>query len=194
MMPWSKLDPSWLPPGTRVGPWKVKAFHGGGTFGAVFRAVLAGREHGGPVALKVAYHPWDPRFQREAELLARIQHPSVPRLLGRGEWRHPEGAVYPYLAMEWVEGVPLYEWAVRVRPSSQEMLWVLARVARALEATHAVGGVHRDVKGDHIQARRITAAPRPGSSSSTSPGIRPRPTRLSRRMTCLRWESAHTDA
>jgi hypothetical protein len=150
MMPWLKLDPAWLPPGTQVGPWKVLGFHGGGSFGAVFRAVLTRRPHGGLVALKLAYSPADARFQREAELLSRIEHPNVPRLLGRGAWQHPGGAAYPYLAMEWVEGLPLYEWAARANPSSQQVLRVLVQVAQALEATHAVGGVHRDVKGANI--------------------------------------------
>jgi eukaryotic-like serine/threonine-protein kinase len=151
MNPSQKLEASWLPPGTRLGPWKVKAFHGAGAFGRVFRAVRAGREHGGWVALKVASLPADPRFEREAVLLSRLKHIGVPRLLGRGEWVHPEGAAYPFLVMEWVEGVALYEWAEQSRPSWETQLGVLAQVARALEATHAVGGAHRDVKGENIR-------------------------------------------
>src|SRR5262245_44810713 len=100
-----------LPLGTMVGVWRVVAWQGGGVHGAVYRAVMVGQEDSAPVALKVALLPRDPQFAREVAVLSRVHHPSVPRLLDQGEWQHPGGALHPYLVMECIEGVPLYDWA-----------------------------------------------------------------------------------
>jgi hypothetical protein len=145
-----ELEPTALPLGTQVGNWWVSGFRGRGTYGAVYRAVSVLSGPARPVALKLAIHPGDPRFAREAELLSRIRCPGVPRLLDAGQWRSPEGKAHPFLVMEWVEGEPLYRWAARRNPSSLQVLEVLAQAARALQATHEVSGVHRDVKGDNM--------------------------------------------
>ena len=149
----SQSYPTALPLGTKVGAWRVHGFRGRGTYGTVYRAVSQEHAQTGPVALKLAIYPGDPRFEREAELLSRIRHPSVPRLLDSGLWRSPWGARHPFVVMEWVEGVPLYAWAARRNPSSRQVLALLAQAAGALQATHEVSAVHRDVKGDNMLVR-----------------------------------------
>jgi eukaryotic-like serine/threonine-protein kinase len=192
-----------LAPGMRVGAWRVMERQGYGGFGCVYRAVRVGQEHAGFVALKLARHPWERRFAREAELLSRIRDSSVPRLLERGEWSPARGVEHPYLVMEWVEGTPLYDWACAPALSSEQLLRLVAQLARALAATHAAHAVHRDVKGANILVRHAdgravlldfgsgysTAHRRRGAF--TSPwGARPRPgSRRARPMTSTPWAS-----
>jgi hypothetical protein len=145
-----ELGPTALPRGTKVGSWRVYGIRGRGTYGTVYSAISQGNEHPGPVALKLAVYPGDPRFEREAELLARIRHPSVPQLLDAGLWHSPSGDTHPFVVMEWVEGEPLYTWAARRNPSSRQVLALLAQAAGALQATHEVSAMHRDVKGDNM--------------------------------------------
>jgi serine/threonine protein kinase len=147
------LHPAMLLPGTRVGPWRVVAWAGCGMNGAVYRAVPVGSEHASPVALKIALCPSDPRFAREVELLSRTHHPSVPRLVDSGTWQHPDGTCYPFIVTEWVEGMPLYDWARQNPPTVPQVLELLAQLAGALSALHAHGGVHRDVKGGNVLVR-----------------------------------------
>ncbi|MBN1210858.1 MAG: serine/threonine protein kinase, partial [Myxococcaceae bacterium] len=144
--------PDSLAPGEFVGPWRLEGGVGCGAYGMVYRARLAGHPESEPVALKLALLPEDPRFVREVKLLTLIQHPAVPGFVDRGWWRSEDGQVHPYVVMRWVNGLALYDWAEMYEASSRQVLGVLAQVAGALEATHAKGCLHRDVKGENIRA------------------------------------------
>jgi serine/threonine protein kinase len=143
-----------LAPGTVVGDWRVEAWAGRGVYGIVYRAVPLHDERAPPVALKLALLPGDPRFAREVHLLSLFDHPSIPQLLGQGVWQAPGGTRHPYLVMQWVDGVLLYDHA-RLHPLSQEqaLRW-LAQLADALVALEVQGVVHRDVKGENVLVRR----------------------------------------
>jgi hypothetical protein len=56
--------------------------------------------------------------------------------------------------MEWVDGVPLYDWARMFRPSAAQQLRLLAQVALTLQYLHAQGALHRDLKGGNLLVRR----------------------------------------
>jgi hypothetical protein len=125
-----------LAKGTRVAAWRVKAWQGQGSYGAVYRAERGGFRRSEPGALKVSLLPWNWRMEREVELLSRLSHPSIPSLLDRGGPQPPSGE-YPFFVMEWVQGTPLYAWAEQHAPSGQQLCRVLAQLARALQAVHA---------------------------------------------------------
>ncbi|WP_224243165.1 serine/threonine-protein kinase [Hyalangium gracile] len=176
-----ELHPALLPAGTVVGLWRVVAWAGRGVHGAVYRAVQVGQEQAPAVALKLALFPEDPRFTREAELLSRLRHPSIPRLWDSGAWQVPGGALHPFLAMDWVDGAPLYEQALYPRASPQ-VRRMLAQLARALHELHAHGAVHRDIKGDNILVRYADGRALltdfgtchyPGATTLTPPTVHP---------------------
>jgi hypothetical protein len=139
--------------GSQVGSWLVRERIGQGSYGVVFRAARADRPEDNSYALKLALQPGDERFEREAHLLSRVSHPSVPRFEDNGSWRSSHGELYPYVVMQWVEGLKLYAWALEKGLTLRKAIGTLAQVARALEATHR-HGVHRDVKGGNVQVSR----------------------------------------
>ncbi len=88
------------------------------------------------------------------ELLSRVKHPHVARLLEAGHWPVPGTQErLPFLVMEYVPGSHLYavlsQRAVRVR----EALELFKQSALALHAVHEVGAMHRDVKGENLLVR-----------------------------------------
>jgi len=199
-------------PGSTIGPWKVLHRLDSGSYGVVFLVERAGHPEAGLFALKLAKQPWDERFEREAQLLQRCQHPSIPRYEDMGVWTGPKNRRYPYIVMECVEGFTLYDWAREEQRSNLEVLQVLVQLVGALASAHARGIVHRDVKGDNIRvtpegravlldwgscwmpsARPLTDSPAPPGTSAYRPPEQRDFIYRFRKDTEARWESRPSD-
>ena len=89
------------------------------------------------------------RFEHEAELLGRLQHPGIAQVYAAGTWESQTGP-QPYFAMERVEGRPLLEWASQHAPRSADRLRLIARICDAVQHAHERGVIHRDLKPANI--------------------------------------------
>lgn len=167
------IEPYAPAPGSTVGSWLLLERVDSGSYGVVFRAQRSGHPNAPAVALKMAKQAGDLRFEREAQLLRLVQHVGIPGYEDSGLWTSSQGYRYPYVVMEWVEGFTLYDW-FRAQPrSSRAVLRVLAQVARGMEAVHAKGVVHRDLKGDNIRVTPGGRAVLVDFGSGWLPGAQP---------------------
>jgi len=85
------------------------------------------------------------RFKREARALAKLSHPNILKIFDFGEFDNQ-----PYLVMEYIPGGTLKDWLKGKPIPWQKASQILTYVARALEAAHAEGIIHRDVKPSNI--------------------------------------------
>ena len=141
-----------LQPGTRLGAYDVTAQIGAGGMGEVYRATdtKLNRE----VALKVLPDAFasDPerlaRFQREAEVLASLNHPNIAAIHGLEE---ADGV--RALVLELVEGPTLADRIARGPIPIDEALPIAKQIAEALEAAHEAGVIHRDLKPANVKVK-----------------------------------------
>ncbi len=133
-----------LTAGTRLGPYEVTAQIGVGGMGEVYRATDTNLAR--QVAIKVlpASVSGDPdrlaRFQREAEVLAALNHPNIAAIYGL-ERSGPVTA----LVMEFVEGPTLADRIAEGAIPIDDALPIAKQIAEALEAAHEQGIIHRDL-------------------------------------------------
>ncbi|WP_438015125.1 protein kinase [Sorangium sp. So ce315] len=125
------------------GRFEIERVAGSGGMGDVYLA--RDRQDGEPVALKLLRSTdaqLVARFQREARLLAELQHPAIARHVAHGVSEQGQH----YLAMEWLEGEDLAARLARGPLGIDEGLALVHRVAEALALVHTRGVIHRDLK------------------------------------------------
>src|SRR5450432_3744701 len=139
-----------LAPGARLGPYQILAPIGAGGMGEVYRAkdTKLRRE----IALKVLPDSFasDParmaRFQREAQVLASLNHPNIAAIYGLEESNGVRA-----LVMELVEGPTLAERIGGRAMPLEDALPIAKQIAEALEYAHEKGIIHRDLKPANVK-------------------------------------------
>jgi serine/threonine protein kinase len=98
------------------------------------------------------------RFELEVKLSRRVTHPNVCRVFDVGQHTTAAGAQITFLTMELLEGTTLSELLERRGPfTPAEAVVILKQVALGLDAAHAAGVVHRDLKGSNIFMQEATS-------------------------------------
>ena len=139
-----------LAPQTRLGPYEIVAPLGAGGMGEVYRArdTKLGRE----VALKVLPEAFAAdaermaRFEREAKVLASLNHPNIASIYG-----FEDSSGVHALAMELVEGPTLADRIAKGPIPLDEALHTAKQIAEGLEYAHERGIIHRDLKPANIK-------------------------------------------
>lgn len=141
-----------LAPGNKLGVYEVVAIIGRGAMGEVYRARDSRLDR--DVALKTLPDPFafEPdrirRFQREAKILASLNHPNIATIYGLED----AGGVAT-LVLELVEGPTLADRIAQGAIPLEEALPIARQIAQALEAAHDQGIIHRDLKPANIKLR-----------------------------------------
>ncbi len=134
-----------------IGPFRPVRELGSGGMGTVYLAQRAQGDFQQQVAVKVLRRGLDTedllaRFREERRILAGLRHPNVAHLVDGGAM--PDGR--PWLAMEYVEGVPLDAWCADQGLGERERVLLMREVADAVREVHRNLVVHRDIKPSNV--------------------------------------------
>ncbi|GGJ96378.1 serine/threonine-protein kinase [Luteimonas terricola] len=134
-----------------IGPYRLERMLGEGGMGQVWLASRADGLYQRRVALKLLRPGLaDPnlrlRFTRERQILARLEHAHIARLLDAGISADQQ----PYLALEYVDGEPITDWCQVREPTVDARLRLFLQVCEAVSHAHANLIVHRDLKPSNI--------------------------------------------
>ncbi|MBN8480585.1 MAG: serine/threonine protein kinase, partial [Xanthomonadales bacterium] len=141
--------------GTLIGPWRVLRELGRGGMGVVLLAERADGQYEQLAALKLMRAGGDPaglrrRFLRERQILARLEHPHIARLLDGGVTAAGE----PYFALEYIDGEPLTTFVARQPVDAATRLHLFLDVCSAAQFAHRQLVVHCDIKPSNVLVDR----------------------------------------
>jgi serine/threonine protein kinase/tetratricopeptide (TPR) repeat protein len=141
--------------GKRVGAYVIIREIGQGGMGTVYLAARADGYFEKQVAVKLLTRGADTeevlrRFRSEREVLARLDHPNIARLLDAGTT--DEGL--PYFVMEYVDGMPVVRFVEENREPIAARLALFLKICAAVEVAHRSSVVHRDLKPGNILVTR----------------------------------------
>jgi serine/threonine-protein kinase len=139
-------------PGSRIQAYRLLKVIGEGGMGKVYLAARADDQYSKQVAIKLLQAGFAQttamllRFRSERQILADLDHPNIARLLDGGVT--PSGL--PFLAMEYVDGIPIHEYCRRNHLSIEQRLRLFMTVCAAVEYAHKHLVVHRDIKAANV--------------------------------------------
>jgi eukaryotic-like serine/threonine-protein kinase len=143
-----------LPPGSRLGPYEIVAPIGEGGMGEVYRARDTRLDRTVAIKVLLADFAHDPdrrqRFEREARLVASLNHPQICALHDVGDATADDGSTRAYLVMEYLEGETLADRIARGPLPLHHVAQYGAAIAHALDAAHRQHIVHRDLKPGNV--------------------------------------------
>lgn len=137
--------------GLQLGPYLLVRELGHGGMGSVYQAMRADGEFLHTVAIKLVKRGMDNesiqrRFRAERQILATLPHHNIARLLDGGT--APDGR--PYLVMEYIDGLPLIEYAMSDNLGVRERIELFRPICRAVDFAHRQHVLHRDLKPGNI--------------------------------------------
>lgn len=137
--------------GREIGSYKIIREIGRGGMGVVFEAVREIEDVSQKVALKILQKGMTSdallrRFRHERQILASLEHPNIARLLDGG--KDADGT--PFLAMEFVDGIPIDEFCDAKDLGIQQRLQIFLQACAAVSFAHSRLVIHRDLKPSNI--------------------------------------------
>ena len=137
--------------GKRVGNYRLIRLIGRGGMGRVFLASRNDEEFRKTVAVKLVNPFWSDdgmaqRFRRERQILAKLEHPNIARLLDGGTTQDKVS----FLVMEYVEGLPITGYCKEKCKTTNQRLKIFLKVCEAVKFAHQNLIIHRDLKPNNI--------------------------------------------